>query len=317
MDSQLIVIHKSRSEEDCGQNSQSDLFAAENFINNPKCHSWIYWETCIRKIAIGTIEKIVSETTANDKQLSERNKDSKGHDDNDGKNGHDGLYVGAAAKKFLLEVVCGLHSPVRGETEVHGQYKELLSRIPKEHALYSQLVSLHLKARQVRDRYLRGLGSQSYGSLARRKVRAADEIHILGAGGLARKMLPWLMKLEAPLKIYVRNKSRVSGDISRYAQRENKLKIYELASGLDVQGDHSAVIVAAPLPSEAIVHLIESSHRPCHLILDYRGESIYDPIRYPTAYLSLQDIFREIESNKQKIEQEIEQAKALIQTLSH
>lgn len=296
MRSQLVVINKPHNVA-----ASAAIVSRVGNNDNDNIHPWIFWETCIRKIAISAHSLSKIEELVQRKQAVAAEQ----------------IYTGVEAKKFLLEVICGLHSPVRGETEVHGQYKELLSKIPKEHELYNQLFSLHLEARKVRDLHLRGLGSQSYGSLARRKVRGAGEIHVLGAGVLVRDMLPWLMKLTAPLKIYVRNKARVSEDILRYVARSEKLKICELAEGLDVQVDNSAVIVAAPLQSDEVVDLVGRSRRPCNLVLDYRGESAHDPIRLRTVYLSLQDIFQEIERTKKKVEGEVEKAKALIQSLCH
>lgn len=307
MYSQLVIIHRPLHNSQPLHDVINASSVSEQFLNNDNKQQWIHWETCIRKIAIGTTSFIPKLVDA--EQLAKRPKNN------------EDIYIGPEAKKFLLEVVCGLHSPVRGETEVHGQYKELLNSIPKEHDLYTQLFSVHLNARKVREQHLRGLGSQSYGSLARRQLRDAGEVHILGCGALVRDMLPWLMKLTATIKIYVRNyeknKEKILNEISRYERQLHKLQICELASGLDLQSDKSAVIVAAPLPSESIVRWIDKLHSKCNLILDYRGESVYDPIRLPVRCLSLQDIFHEIDKTKKKVEGEVEKAKALIQSMSH
>ena len=59
----------------------------------------------------------------------------------------DEVFTGQNAYVFLLEVVCGLKSPILGETEVHGQYREFLERIKAsaDKELYQVLHQVHVQ----------------------------------------------------------------------------------------------------------------------------------------------------------------------------
>ena len=80
------------------------------------------------------------------------------------------IYHGREAYLFCLEVVCGLRSPMIGETEVFGQFKNLIKNHSFEHTYKSQKLKIILEdicrdAKQVRQKHLLNLGSQSYGGV--------------------------------------------------------------------------------------------------------------------------------------------------------
>lgn len=287
MFSQLVLIHSRRTAEAASR-------SFEQLSSN--C---IVWETCLRRIALGTKQDLSA--------LPVVAAPAKGVD----------VYESRAAKKFLLEIVCGLHSPVRGETEVHGQYRDLLDKIPSHHELYLSLQSIHREARLIRAQHLQGLGSQSYGSIARRKLRKAREVHILGAGALTKDVLPWLCKLDMTVKIYYRSLARVHDEISKAAEKHQNVQLHHLDEGLKVDSHHGAMLVSAPMASENISRLMAEKSHCFQTVLDYRGESNFDPVQFSGVYLTLQDIFREIESTKEKVELEVERARMLIHSLCH
>ena len=69
------------------------------------------------------------------------------------------------AYRLLLEILCGLRSPMVGETQVMGQFKAFLASLDREHAWVNRVGQrLLTDARDVRTRHLQGLGSRSYGS---------------------------------------------------------------------------------------------------------------------------------------------------------
>jgi hypothetical protein len=108
------------------------------------------------------------------------------------------VHYGAAAYRFLLEFITGLHSAVPGETNVLGQFRQSWRRWQAVHPapaeqLTPTITALLEDARQIRRQYLQGVGGDSYGSLARRLVRPGreDRILIVGAGELARSIWPF------------------------------------------------------------------------------------------------------------------------------
>ncbi len=117
------------------------------------------------------------------------------------------FYSGREAFRFLLEVICGLHSPMFGETEVFGQFKDFVSKNRREFG--SEMIyvvnSLLQEAKKIRKDYLQNLGCASYGSLLRKHLRSTDQdIHIIGAGSLSQDLLPWLAKSRGLVHVYTR-----------------------------------------------------------------------------------------------------------------
>lgn len=110
-----------------------------------------------------------------------------------------GALHGEAAYRLLLELVSGLHSPVAGETNVAGQFRRAWqefcidpeSRAPAR-ALAPIVDRLFSDAALIRQRWLQGLGGRSYGTLARKllRPRVGDHVLVVGAGDLARSILP-------------------------------------------------------------------------------------------------------------------------------
>lgn len=107
-------------------------------------------------------------------------------------------YRGQAAYCFLLEVATGLHSAVPGETNVFGQFQKTWRRWretadgPVVAPLAPVMHRLINDARAIRCKHLQGIGGSSYGSLVRRLIaaRSGDRVLFVGAGDLARSMLP-------------------------------------------------------------------------------------------------------------------------------
>src|SRR2546430_17223167 len=99
------------------------------------------------------------------------------------------IFRGQQAYAFLLEVICGLNSPIVGETAVMGQFKEFLlnAKFPKTswgNFLRQLATNLMIDAKRVRARNLQGIGSQSYGSLVRQHVKGLPAVAVLGSGKL-------------------------------------------------------------------------------------------------------------------------------------
>jgi len=107
------------------------------------------------------------------------------------------IFEGSSAYKFLLEVVCGLHSPIFGETEIAGQFREFLlknsdnnSRSMNLFRPWSLFITEDLKA--IRHQHLQGLGHNSYGSVLRKWTRGSNQVAVIGTGQLAQEIQPWL-----------------------------------------------------------------------------------------------------------------------------
>ena len=123
---------------------------------SPELQQAAIWKTCLRQILFITENEI---NAISDELTSE-----------------DQILRGEAGLSLLLEILCGLHSPIVGETEVFGQFK---SFIDGRKALNDSLFADHQKwlsfvlteVKRTRAEHLVGIGSQSYGSLLRRHTK--------------------------------------------------------------------------------------------------------------------------------------------------
>ncbi len=216
------------------------------------------------------------------------------------------VYRGVDAYRFLLEVVCGLHSPIIGETEVMGQFREFCARTdfpstPWGYSLRQLMNELLTDAKRIRHQYLHNQGSQSYGSLAARYLKGIPAVVFLGAGKLVREMLPWLM---AQAKVTVVNRSLRSAE--RLREDHPGLQIADLgddslAGWLTESGvAGAALVVAAPLTAAEIADWATSQGGVFDRTLDLRGESAHDPLVLNSEVLDLNSFFTLLEEERRR-----------------
>ena len=210
----------------------------------------------------------------------------------------DEVFVGAEAYQFLLEAICGLQSPIIGETEVLGQFKTFANQWLQEEPGRAPLVQRLLSdAKALRYKYLSHLGTQSYGSWLRKSL-ATTRIHILGAGQLAREVLPYLAK---------------QGRVLVHARRPQVVDFHTDVAGLEnLAFDHGALVVVAPVSAEEIQKWL-SGRRP-QQIFDLRDNSHQDPIA--DHAVSLQAIFGDIETTRRRLLPLVEEIKTEIRARS-
>src|SRR5947208_12073870 len=152
------------------------------------------------------------------------------------------------AYRFLLEVICGLNSPIVGETAVMGQFKEFLlnAKFPKNSwgsFLRRLATNLMMDSKRIRHEHLQGIGSQSYGSLVRHHVKGMPAVAVLGAGKLAREILPWLIG-KTSARLFYRNWQHAKDLLQGYP--EIQLDQYS-ADDAGWQREKTGLVIAAPL----------------------------------------------------------------------
>jgi glutamyl-tRNA reductase len=193
-----------------------------------------------------------------------------------------------AAYAHLLEVVCGLHSPIVGETEVLHQFKVFTESLSGAHAQWRELCGqLLADARAIRAAYLIGLGSRSYGSAVRRLVQSAPRVAVIGTGVLAQKLVPFLARAGRGIDLWGR---RPECSITAAGLTYRVLT----APRLDVE-EPTAIVVAAPIAADAIAGL-SSRYRERLLLIDLRAEGVADPPPPVAPIVTLADIFAEFEA---------------------
>lgn len=236
----------------------------------------VVWRTCLREIAFVEAPAVSSDP---------------------------GALYDEAAYTHLLEVICGLESPIVGETEVMHQFKMFVAGLPAEHAAIRDMSErLLVDARVVRARHLVGLGSRSYGSAVRRHVRDCSRVALVGTGMLAHELLPFLHDEGRALDLWGRCESPVwdaPGAVYRQLDSANDSRL----TGA------SAIVVAAPIASAAIAAL-----RCCYpdlvRLIDLRGEARSDPP--PPPLVTLDDVYAELKAAEQATDRQAAAARAEI-----
>jgi glutamyl-tRNA reductase len=241
---------------------------------------WMDWSTCVRQMRIGFKDWL-------------KDSESEG-------------VQGRQAYELLLEVICGLHSPMLGETEVFGQFRERVLK-SEEHPRLAKLgLNLISDAKRIRDGFLTNLGANSYGSLTRKYTKSHCDVAIFGSGQLAREILPW-MKDKTAVKV-----------LAREAQKKDftAFKNVEVLS-LEAQTSSTALVIAAPVESADLKNWVVNFGKNISLVIDLRETSSRDGFSSTgISTVVLQDLFSELNSNQEQIRERIDLAKAAIQKIS-
>ena len=135
------------------------------------------------------------------------------------------VFRGEKAYETALEILCGFRSKVLAEGEIVCQfrkaYREYLAIKNKDPFILSVLERLLKDTKEIRSKYLKGIGGQSYGGIVRkilltnRAQRIRGRLLIKGSGHLADKLVK-LLKKDFQLYITSRNKRTVTDLVNRY-----------------------------------------------------------------------------------------------------
>ena len=274
--------------------------ARENF---PAPLNGLEWKTCLRRVLF--LNR--NETNALIKAAEDRKQLPAAVE----------IYEGEAAPKFLLEVICGLNSPLVGETAVMGQFREFLTeaRFPDTswgNYLRQLTSNLLTDAKRVRHDHLQGLGSQSYGSLVRQHVKGLPMVSVLGAGQLAREILPWLIG-KTRVHVFYRNWDHARELLNEYPEIE--LVKFSMAAA-DSEQQETGLVIAAPLSAAQVENWVRQQRSGFLKCLDLRGEAEIDPLSFSFSVVELSELFDALRNDRQKLEGRVAAARAEINLLS-
>ena len=248
----------------------------------PVAINGLEWQTCLRRIVL--LHK--SESAALIPTLHEG----------------DEIYEGQAAYNFLLEVICGLRSPLVAETAVMGQFKEFCAtaRFPMNEwgAFLRRLTSdLLVDAKRVRSRHLEGLGSQSYGGMVRQQLKGVPSVVVLGAGQLAEEILPWIAG-KTDVTVSARNLLHANALTEHF--NEIHLAQFTLTEAID-ESRPTAVVIAAPIKAVDVESWMKAQTTPFVKVIDLRGEAESDPIHSSLPVVRLSEMFAALKSERPKL----------------
>ncbi|PJZ44050.1 hypothetical protein [Leptospira brenneri] len=202
------------------------------------------WQTCQRSIAFSD-NRIFP--------ISESERFYKGYE----------VFRGYEAYRFLLEVVSGLRSKLFGESEIQAQFRDRF----REEKLTDSTFSLSLlrlrdqileHTKQIRSKYLTGIGRQTYGSIADSYLQNQKSVTLLGTGKLATSVLPYLVTKGRNVNLVGRDHTRMSE-----LQKEFPITTYHWE---DYKPGEEAIVIASSFLPFNWESMIESSS----FILDFR-----------------------------------------------
>jgi len=204
------------------------------------------------------------------------------------------------ALHFLLRVLCGLESPVLGETEVMGQFKNFLQQIPSSpHALLNPQSRWHQillsEVKSLRENHVRFLGSQSYGSLLRKELKNHSQLALLGSGIFISELLPWL-KDKIQIDLWCRRTEKGMA----LKPMHPGLRVFPLQN-LTPAYENQALVIAAPIPNGELIALLS---KKWDLIIDLRGEThlIFPPNleNFCHRYLNLEELTKTLQTGQEE-----------------
>ncbi len=227
------------------------------------------------------------------------------------------IYRGGESYRFLLEVICGLNSPLLGETAVLGQFREFVAHAKLPGTLWGaflrQLISnLLVDAKRLRHEHLQGLGSQSYGSLVRQHLKGVPSVALLGGGQLAREILPWLIG-KTHVRLFYRSYPHAQELLADYP--EIKLDQFSPADAGWEQNE-TALVIAAPLKAAEVQRWVGKQSSRFSLCLDLRGDAETDPVSLPFPVIKLSELFDALRNERQRLAGRVETAREEIKLLA-
>ena len=227
------------------------------------------------------------------------------------------VYRGDDAYRFLLEVICGLNSPLVGETAVLGQFREFVAHAKLPGTSWGnflrQLISnLLVDAKRVRHEHLQGLGSQSYGSLVRQHLKGVPSVALLGGGQLAREILPWLIG-KTQVRLFYRNHLHAQALLVDYPE----IQLAQFSPADAGWGrDETGLVLAAPLSAVEVEQWVGTQSPRFSLCLDLRGDAETDPVSLPFPVIKLSELFDALRSERERLAGRVEAARAETKLLS-
>ena len=217
------------------------------------------------------------------------------------------------AYRLLLEILCGLQSPMLGETQVMGQFKSFLSGLDRQEGWLNRLGQrLLADAREIRTSHLQGLGSRSYGSAVRRFLENVQHAVLIGTGKLAGEILPFLGDDGRSIDQWGRTPQDAAADMSRAKFQYRLLDSVDTFAGCSAP---AALIIAAPVPSE-VVERVAACYGGLLCVIDLRGEMDAELPRFSAPVITLQDLFARMRATHGSAARHIEAARAEIASRS-
>ncbi|HUL73407.1 MAG TPA: hypothetical protein VLT86_09920 [Vicinamibacterales bacterium] len=208
------------------------------------------------------------------------------------------------AYRLILEILCGLQSPMLGETQVMGQFKAFLASLHRDHAWLGKLGQrLLTDAREVRTQYLQGLGSRSYGSAVRRHLAGCSRAVLIGTGKLAQEVLPFLADEGRSVDHWGRREEAAASTAAVTYRTLDQIE------DVPVVSEPAVLVIAAPVPSD-VVRQVARRYAALQCVIDLRAELGDGPLDLAAPVVTLQNLFAQMNSANVFASRHVEAARA-------
>lgn len=214
------------------------------------------------------------------------------------------LLEGDQAYAFILEVIAGLKSTIKGETEIFGQFKIFYDQIKNKDlmgigSLLKTFEQLIQDCKYLREKHIKNWGSQSYGSVSRKLLDKQTPVFLLGSGHLAQEIAPWLEQITTKILITRENsKTRFQKEFVNF----KNLTYQEFRSELEKHSGPVNIILAAPIENSCFKASLEGI--PIKTFIDWRGDHRWDLISN-VDYFHLSDIQSQHVETEETLNQKI------------
>jgi hypothetical protein len=132
---------------------------------------------------------------------------------------------------------------------------------------------------------------------------------VLGAGKLAREILPWLIG-KTKVRVFCRNPKERADLLTEYP--EISLEQYAPADATWKETE-AALVIAAPLTADEVQQWAARQHTTFVKCLDLRGEAESDPVSMPV--IKLHELFAALRGERERLEGRVAAARAEITQL--
>lgn len=277
---QIVVLNMSKKN-DCNLSSFEEKFFSE---------SGLCLNTCLRHLCI--LKE--SDYLENEDKLNKTNYK---------------IFKGYEALNYAVQILSGLESPVLGETEVLGQFREqVLPQLEKKPDFQEPVQFILKMVKNIRTKHFVGQGAQTYGGLVRKLLKSDDEVVFIGAGSFAESIYPWL-KPHKEIFFSVRNPNKYSEHKlfvgSTFLKVSEDLNHQKHQTSEPKSDKSISLVICAPLTAVEIKKHIGDVK--IANVIDFRETSKADPLVLsdPTSKVFiLEEVFTEISNaleNKTKI----------------
>lgn len=169
---------------------------------------------------------------------------------------------GEQAYLLLLRIGAGLESAIPGETDVFGQMKEagrkFETQSPRDIELTPWIQRIYEDVKDVRSRFLQGIGGGSYGSLTRMLMgkEASGPTLLVGAGQMARSVAPYI----ATPELWITNRTPLHAEAlkEKLKTTQSKLEILPYENEFSLWTQAKEILVCVPSDEVRDVNRVEA-----------------------------------------------------------